>query len=202
MRRLRLPQQVFHPHARTLWTQQVRFHSSSCSDSATKSSQYRLHCSCSGCVFVPVTPGSTTPSASFGIFKDSVISWFCVVAAISASYLIFLSSSAQRPSNLLVSPDLDLSSLRLFLFSFVFIYILSRCAFCEISFFGAVHRVECCEILYHQPLLHPVSSLVSLVECVRSNTDTFNSLSWSQFGIELSSHNFHVLLFGIRVFLN
>ena len=29
-----------------------------------------------------------------------------------------------------------------------------------------VHRVECCEILHHQPMFHPVSSLVSSVECV------------------------------------
>ena len=56
--------------------------------------------------------------------------------------------------------------------------------------------VECCEVLHHQPLLHPLSSLAHLFECVRSNTDTFNSIPWSQFGIEISSHNFHVLSFG------
>ena len=29
----------------------------------------------------------------------------------------------------------------------------------------SVYHVGCCEFFYHQPLLHPVSSLVSLVEC-------------------------------------
>ena len=61
----------------------------------------------------------------------------------------------------------------------------------------SVHRLECCEVLYHQPLLHPVSSLVPFFECVRSNTDTFNSRPWSQFGIEVTTHNLYVLLFGI-----
>ena len=37
----------------------------------------------------------------------------------------------------------------------------------------SVHRVECC--------------LVSIFECVRSNTDTFNVKSWCQFSIEVSS---------------
>ena len=40
------------------------------------------------------TSASITPSACFDIFKDYVIFGFCVVAAISASCLIFLSSSA------------------------------------------------------------------------------------------------------------
>ena len=30
----------------------------------------------------------------------------------------------------------------------------------------SVHRVGCCEILYHQPMFHPISSLVSSVGCV------------------------------------
>ena len=38
-----------------------------------------------------------------------------------------------------------------------------------------VHRVDCCEILHHQPMFHPISSLVSSVECVFTNTCTFNS---------------------------
>ena len=54
----------------------------------------------------------------------------------------------------------------------------------------SVHRVECC------------ATLVSLFECVGSNTDTFNSVSSSHFDIEVSTHNLNVLLFGIREFLN
>ena len=54
----------------------------------------------------------------------------------------------------------------------------------------SVHRVECCEVLFHQPLLHPISSLVLLFECVRTNTDSFHSMAWSQFGIEVPSQIF------------
>ena len=59
--------------------------------------------------------------------------------------------------------------------------------------------VECCEVLYHQPLLHPVSSFVPLVGSVRTNTDSLHSISWAQFGVEVSSHNLYALLSGIRV---
>ena len=67
---------------------------------------------------------------------------------------------------------------------------------CEQLAFQAffVHRVEYCEISYHQPLLHPVSSLVPLFECVRSKNDTFNTKPWSQFGIVVSSHILGALL--------
>ena len=42
----------------------------------------------------------------------------------------------------------------------------------------SVHRVECCEVLYHQPLLHPASSLVY-------------SISRSQIDIEISSSSWN-----------
>ena len=41
-----------------------------------------------------------------------------------------------------------------------------------------VHRVECCEIVHHQPVFHPSLLFVSTVECVKTNTCTLNSKSW------------------------
>ena len=73
-------------------------------------------------------------------------------------------------------------------------------SFAFLAFF--VHRVECCEVLYRQPLLHPVSSFVPLFECVRTNTDSLHSISWAQFGVEISSHNLWALVTGIRVLLD
>ena len=66
----------------------------------------------------------------------------------------------------------------------------------------SVHRVECCEVLYHQPLLQPISSFVTLFECARANTGTLHSISWAQFGVEISSHNLYPSLTGIRVLLD
>ena len=66
----------------------------------------------------------------------------------------------------------------------------------------SVHRVESCEVLYHQPLFQPVSSFVHLFECMRANTDSRNSFSWSQFGVEICSHNLYALLAEIRVLLD
>ena len=65
-----------------------------------------------------------------------------------------------------------------------------------------VHRVECCEILHHPPLLHPVSSFVSSVECVFTNTCTFNSATKSQFCIEAYSNNRYAIFAVGRVLLN
>ena len=62
-----------------------------------------------------------------------------------------------------------------------------------------VHRVECCEVLYHQPLLHRVSTFVLLFECERTNTNSFHSMAWAHFGVEVSSHKLYALLTGIRV---
>ena len=66
----------------------------------------------------------------------------------------------------------------------------------------SVHRVECCEVLSHQPLLQPISSFVTLFECMRANTGTLHSVSWAQFGVEVSSHNVYAFLTGIRVLLD
>ena len=66
----------------------------------------------------------------------------------------------------------------------------------------SVHRVECCKVLHHQPLSHPVSSFVTFIECMRTNTYSFHSIAWSQFGTAVSSHNLNALLAGIRVLLN
>ena len=66
----------------------------------------------------------------------------------------------------------------------------------------SAHRDECRNVLYHQPLLHPISSFVLLFECVRTDTDSFYSIAWAQFGIEFPSHNLYALLSGIRVFLD
>ena len=49
----------------------------------------------------------------------------------------------------------------------------------------SVHRVECCEALQHQPMIHPVTAFVSSVECVFANTCTFGSGTKSQFCIEV-----------------
>ena len=275
---VRLPQQFFHPRIRTQWTRQMHSQSngvrlrlpqrisfllgiSSCS---VRVGIQMVHC-CGGCGFHNKTSscmlGLCGPSecvtiqmeccCGFHIKSHFLVSCFCVVAAVSALYLIFLSSSAQRSSNLFASPAL------------VFFIVLTLCALCCFDFllvavffsrdiflwccddnlchntsvvashvdhvvcFGisaavhmfsvhqyviqlflstfrcpvgsllstrfSVHRVEWCEILYHQPLLHQVTSLVSLVDCVRTNTDTLNSIPWSQFGIEVSSHNFMFL---------
>ena len=50
-------------------------------------------------------------------------------------------------------------------------------------------------------MLQPVSSFVSSMECVRTNTSTFNSVSWPQFSVEVSSNNLNTLFAGIRVLL-
>ena len=64
------------------------------------------------------------------------------------------------------------------------------------------HRVECCEILHHQPMFHPVSSCVSTVECLYTNTCTLNSVSRPQLSVEVSSNNWYAIFAGIRVLLN
>ena len=50
-------------------------------------------------------------------------------------------------------------------------------------------------------MFHPVTSLVSSVECVFANTCTFSSVSWPQLNIEVSSNNRYVFL-QIVVFLD
>ena len=65
----------------------------------------------------------------------------------------------------------------------------------------SVHRVECCEILHHQPMIQPISSFVSFIECVRANTCTLNAVSWTQFSVEASSNDLYALVVGIRVLL-
>ena len=59
--------------------------------------------------------------------------------------------------------------------------LLSRCF--------SVHRIECCEVLYHVSLLQPVSSFVA-----GQHTGTLHSVSWAQFGFEVSSHYLYALL--------
>ena len=51
-----------------------------------------------------------------------------------------------------------------------------------------VHRVERGVTLQHHPMFHPVTSFVSLVECVSAHTFTFVSMSKSQFSIEISTN--------------
>ena len=52
----------------------------------------------------------------------------------------------------------------------------------------SVHRVECCVSLKHQPMFHPITSFVSLVECVSANTYAFGTVTKSQLCIEVSSN--------------
>ena len=66
----------------------------------------------------------------------------------------------------------------------------------------SVHRVECCEALQHQPMIHPITSFVSSVECVFANTCTFCSLSWSQLSIEVSTNDWYAVSVVCRVLLN
>ena len=66
----------------------------------------------------------------------------------------------------------------------------------------STYRVECCEILHHQPMLQPFSNFVSSIERVRANTSTLNTVSWPQFGVEVSSNNLYTLFAGTRVLLN
>ena len=65
-----------------------------------------------------------------------------------------------------------------------------------------VHRVECCEMLHHQPMFHPVSTFASSVECVFTNTCTFNSVTWSQLSVKVSSNNRYAIFAVCRVRLN
>ena len=51
-------------------------------------------------------------------------------------------------------------------------------------------------------MFHPVSSLVSSVECVFTNTCTFSSVSWSQLSIEVSSNNRYAVSAVSRVLLD
>ena len=54
----------------------------------------------------------------------------------------------------------------------------------------------------NESLLHPASSFVPLIECVRTNTDSLHSISWAHFGVEVSSHNLYALFTGIRLLLD
>ena len=51
-------------------------------------------------------------------------------------------------------------------------------------------------------MFHPVTSFVSLVECVPASTYTFCSVSRSQFCIEVSSNNMDVFFASCRVLLD